>query len=164
MKEIKKFEYITKEGLKKLKEKIEKLENIERSQISLQIAEARDKGDLSENAEYDAIKEKQILLEMNIAKLKEKLSNARIIDEKKINKTRVSILSTIRLRNLTNGIEQKYTLVPEDEADLKSGKISINTPISLGLLGKQVGDIAHIKLPNNMSLSYEILKIEFNEK
>ncbi|WP_185865290.1 transcription elongation factor GreA [Blattabacterium cuenoti] len=161
---MKKFEYITKEGLKKLKEKIEKLENIERSQISLQIAEARDKGDLSENAEYDAIKEKQILLEMNIAKLKEKLSNARIIDEKKINKTRVSILSTIRLRNLTNGIEQKYTLVPEDEADLKSGKISINTPISLGLLGKQVGDIAHIKLPNNMSLSYEILKIEFNEK
>lgn len=161
--EKEKFEYITKEGLKKLQKKIEKLENIERPKISMQIAEARDKGDLSENAEYDAIKEAQGFLEMNIAKLKKKLSNARIIDGSQINRTRVSILSTVRVKNLTYGGEQIYTLVPEGEADLKSGKISINTPISTGLLGKQVGQIAHIKLPNKMILDYEILEIAFSE-
>ncbi|WP_341653580.1 transcription elongation factor GreA [Blattabacterium cuenoti] len=160
---MEKFEYITKEGLEKLQKKIEKLENIERPKISMQIAEARDKGDLSENAEYDAIKEAQGFLEMNIAKLKKKLSNSRIIDGSKINRTRVSILSTVRVKNLTYGGEQIYTLVPEGEADLKSGKISINTPISTGLLGKQVGEIAHIKLPNKMILNYEILEIAFNE-
>ncbi|WP_341654071.1 transcription elongation factor GreA [Blattabacterium cuenoti] len=161
---MEKFEYITKEGLEKLQKEIERLENIERPKISMQIAEARDKGDLSENAEYDAIKEAQGFLEMNIAKLKKKLSNSRIIDGSKINRTRgVSILSTVRVRNLTYGGEQIYTLVPEGEADLKSGKISINTPISTGLLGKQVGEIAHIKLPNKMILNYEILEIAFNE-
>ncbi|WP_185882335.1 transcription elongation factor GreA [Blattabacterium cuenoti] len=160
---MKQFEYITKKGLKKLQKEIERLENIERPKISMQIAEARDKGDISENAEYDAIKEAQSFLEMNIAKLKKKLSNARIIDESKINKTRVSILSTVIVKNLTYGGEQIYTLVPEGETDLKSGKISINTPISSGLLGKQVGQIAHIKLPNNMILDYKILKIEFSE-
>ncbi|AER40768.1 MAG: transcription elongation factor GreA [Flavobacteriales bacterium] len=158
-----KFEYITKEGLKKLQQEIERLENIERPKISMQIAEARDKGDISENAEYDAIKEAQGFLEMNIAKLKKKLSNARIIDGSQINRTRVSILSTVRVKNLTYGGEQIYTLVPEGETDLKSGKISINTPISTGLLGKKVGQIAHIKLPNQMILDYEILEIAFSE-
>ncbi|WP_185852679.1 transcription elongation factor GreA [Blattabacterium cuenoti] len=161
--EKEKFEYITKEGLKKLQQEIERLENIERPKISMQIAEARDKGDISENAEYDAIKEAQGFLEMNIAKLKKKLSNARIIDGSQINRTRVSILSTVRVKNLTYGGEQIYTLVPEGEADLKSGKISIKTPISTGLLGKQVGQIAHIQLPNKMILDYEILEIAFSE-
>ncbi|WP_185868933.1 transcription elongation factor GreA [Blattabacterium cuenoti] len=160
---MEKFEYITKEGLKKLQKEIERLENIERPKISMQIAEARDKGDLSENAEYDAIKEAQGFLEMNIAKLKKKLYNTRVIDGSQINRTRVSILSTVKVKNLTYGGEQIYTLVPEGEADLKSGKISINTPISTGLLGKQVGQIAHIKLPNNMILDYEILEIAFSE-
>ncbi|WP_185868426.1 transcription elongation factor GreA [Blattabacterium cuenoti] len=160
---MKKFEYITEKGLKKLQKEIERLENIERPKISMQIAEARDKGDLSENAEYDAIKEAQGLLEMNIAKLKKKLQIARVIDETKIKKNRVSILSTVRIKNLTYGGEQIYTLVPEGEADLQSGKISINTPISSGLLGKQVGETARIKLPNNMVLDYEILEIAFNE-
>ncbi|WP_185855428.1 transcription elongation factor GreA [Blattabacterium cuenoti] len=160
---MKKFEYITKEGLKKLKKEIERLENVERHKISLQIAEARDKGDLSENAEYDAIKEAQGFLEMNISKLKKKLSNARIIDGSKINRTRVSILSTVKVKNLTYGGEQIYTLVPEGEADLKLGKISINTPISIGLLGKQVGQITRINLPNKMKIDYEILEIYFSE-
>ncbi|AWU43049.1 transcription elongation factor GreA [Blattabacterium punctulatus] len=160
---MEKFEYITKKGLKKLQQKIERLENIERPKISMQIAEARDKGDISENAEYDAIKEAQGFLEMNIAKFKKKLSNARIIDESQINRTRVSILSTVRVKNLTYGGEQIYTLVPEGEADLKSGKISINTPISTGLLGKKVGEISHINLPNKMILDYEILEIRFSE-
>ncbi|AEU09190.1 transcription elongation factor GreA [Blattabacterium sp. (Cryptocercus punctulatus) str. Cpu] len=160
---MEKFEYITKKGLKKLQQKIERLENIERPKISMQIAEARDKGDISENAEYDAIKEAQGFLEMNIAKFKKKLSNARIIDESKINRTRVSILSTVKVKNLTYGGEQIYTLVPEGEADLKLGKISINTPISTGILGKKVGEIAHINLPNKMILDYEILEIGFNE-
>ncbi|AWU45247.1 transcription elongation factor GreA [Blattabacterium punctulatus] len=160
---MEKFEYITKKGLKKLQQKIERLENIERPKISMQIAEARDKGDISENAEYDAIKEAQGFLEMNIAKFKKKLSNARIIDESQINRTRVSILSTVKVKNLTSGGEQIYTLVPEGEADLKLGKISINTPISTGILGKKVGEIAHINLPNKMILDYEILEIGFNE-
>ncbi|WP_185877130.1 transcription elongation factor GreA [Blattabacterium cuenoti] len=159
-----KFEYITKKGLEKLQKEIERLENIERPKISMQIAEARDKGDISENSEYDAIKEAQGFLEMNISKLKKKLSNSRIIDGSQIiNKTRVSILSTVRVKNLTHGGEQIYTLVPEGEADLKSGKISINTPISTGLLGKQVGQIAHVTLPNKMTLDYEILEIAFSE-
>ncbi|WP_185877283.1 transcription elongation factor GreA [Blattabacterium cuenoti] len=160
---MKKFEYITKKGLIKLQKEIERLENIERSKISIQIAEARDKGDLSENAEYDAIKEAQGLLEMNISKLKKKLYNARIIDKKQINKTRVSILSTVKVLNIDNKIENIYTIVPEGEADLKSGKISVKTPISMGLLGKQVGKIANIKLPNNMIINYKILEITFNE-
>lgn len=161
---MEKFEYITEKGLDKLQKEIERLENIERPKISIQIAEARDKGDLSENAEYDAIKEAQTLLEINIAKLKKTLYNARIIDKNKIvNKTRVSILSTVRVKNLTYGGEQIYTLVPDGETDLKYGKISINTPVSLGLLGKKVGEIAHIKLPNKKTLDYKILEILFNE-
>ncbi|WP_185877804.1 transcription elongation factor GreA [Blattabacterium cuenoti] len=160
---MEKFEYITKKGLKKLQKEIERLENIERPKISLQIAEARDKGDLSENAEYDAIKEAQSMLEINIAKLKKKLYNTRIIDGEKINKTRVSILSTVKVKNISCEKEQIYTLVPEGEADLKSGKISINTPISIGLLGKQVGQIAQIELPNKMTIYYKILEITFNE-
>ncbi|WP_185873217.1 transcription elongation factor GreA [Blattabacterium cuenoti] len=160
---MEKFEYITKEGLKKLQKEIKRLENIERPKISMQIAEARDKGDLSENAEYDAIKEAQNMLEINISKLKKKLYNTRIIDGKKIDKTRVSILSTVKVKNLLFKDEKIYTLVPEGEADLKSGKISINTPISIGLLGKQVGQIANIKLPNKMIINYKILEITFNE-
>ncbi len=160
---MEKVEYITKKGLEILKQKIKKLENIERQKISIQIAEARDKGDLSENAEYDAIKEVQQLLEINIAKLKKKLFNSRVIDGKKIDKNRVSILSTVKIQNIKNKKEQIYTLVPEGEANLKYGKISINTPISIGLLGKKIGEISYIKLPNNMILSYKILEIIFNE-
>ncbi|WP_185882842.1 transcription elongation factor GreA [Blattabacterium cuenoti] len=161
---MEKFEYITKKGLKKLQKEIERLERVERPKISMQISEARDQGDLSENAEYNAIKEAQGLLEMNITKLKKKLINSRIIDGVIIDKTRVSILSTVKVKNLTYGGEQVYTLVPEGETDLNIGKISIHAPISIGLIGKQVGQIAIIRLPNNVILHYKILEILFNEK
>lgn len=155
-------EYITEEGLKRLREEIEQLEVVERLKISRQIAEARDKGDLSENAEYDAAKEAQSFLEIRIAKMKEKLTNARVIDSSQLDHSRVSILSTVRVKNLTHGGEQLYTLVPEGETDLKAGKISVNTPISVGLLGKQMGEIAQILLPNDMVLEFEILDIKFD--
>lgn len=155
-------EYITEQGLNKLCKEIEHLENVERRNISIQIAEARDKGDLSENAEYDAAKEAQVFLEMKISKMKKKLSNSRIIDISKLDRTKVSILSTVKLKNIINNIEQIYTLVPEGEADLKSGKISINTPIAIGLLGKNIGEIAKIYLPNNKVINFKILDIKFN--
>ncbi|WGH26923.1 MAG: transcription elongation factor GreA [Candidatus Bostrichicola ureolyticus] len=151
--------YLTKEGLNKLRKKLEHLENIERIRISSQIAEARDKGDLSENAEYHAAKEAQFFLEIHIRKLKEKLSTVRIIDSSKLSNSKVFILSTVKIKNIKYGSEHIYTLVPEEESNLKIGKISINTPISLGLLGKKVGEIAHIKLPNNTIIDYEILEI-----
>lgn len=151
--------YLTKEGLNKLRKKLEHLENIERRRISSQIAEARDKGDLSENAEYNAAKEAQFFLEIHIRKLKEKLSTVRIIDSSKLSNSKVFILSTVKIKNIKYGSEHIYTLVPEEESNLKIGKISINTPISLGLLGKKVGEIAHIKLPNNTIIDYEILEI-----
>ncbi|XOD68339.1 MAG: transcription elongation factor GreA [Flavobacteriales bacterium AspAUS03] len=155
-------EYITEEGLKKLREELEQLESVERPRISRQIAEARDKGDLSENAEYDAAKEAQGFLEVRIAKMKEKLANVRVIDGSQLDHSKVSILSTVKVKNLTYGVQQIYTLVPEGEADLKVGKISINTPISTGLLGKQVGETAQICLPNGMELEFEILDIKFD--
>ncbi|MBN2680992.1 MAG: transcription elongation factor GreA [Bacteroidales bacterium] len=153
-----KLMYLTKDGLQKLKEELDQLVNVERPSISRQIAEARDKGDLSENAEYDAAKEAQGMLEMKIAQLQEKLTNSRLIDESKLDNSKVQILSTVRLLNKKNNQEMKYTIMSETEADLKTGKISINTPIAKGLLGKVVGDIVEIPVPSG-SLTLEILDI-----
>ena len=151
--------YLTEEGLKKLREEIEHLKSKERPKISQQIAEARDKGDLSENAEYDAAKETQGLLELKISKLEKKLANARVIDESQLDTSKVVILSTVKLKNMATNKGVTYTLVPEDEVDLKSGKISINTPIATGLVGKEIGDEAEIKLPNGRVLKFKILNI-----
>jgi transcription elongation factor GreA len=151
--------YVTEEGLRKLKEELHHLKTKERPSISNQIAEARDKGDLSENAEYDAAKEAQGLLELKISKLEDTISNARIIDESKLDLHKVLILSKVKLKNLANKAELTYTLVPEQEADLKSGKISVDSPIGKGLLGKKVGDIAEIRVPSGMLLKFEILNV-----
>ena len=150
--------YYTEEGLKKLREELEQLKHVERPKASQAIAEARDKGDLSENAEYDAAKEAQGLLEMRIAKLEEVYSNARLIDESQLDLTKVLVLSNVKIKNQANGMELKYTLVAESEADLKTGKISVTSPIGKGLLGKSVGEIAEIKVPNG-TLKFEILEI-----
>lgn len=151
--------YVTKEGLDKMKAELEQLETIERPKVTQQIAEARDKGDLSENAEYDAAKEAQGLLEMRISKLKDAISGSKIIDESLLDISKVSILTTVRLKNHATKAEQKFTLVPDNESDLKSGKISVNTPIAKGLLGKIVGDVAEIVLPNGNKLTFEVLEI-----
>lgn len=153
-----KLSYMTAEGIKKLREDLEQLKNVERPAISRQIAEARDKGDLSENAEYDAAKEAQGLLEMRIAKLQETLANARVIDESKLDKGSVQILSTVRLRNVGINKEMTYTIVSESEANLREGKISINTPIAKGLIGLKVGEQAEINVPNG-KMTFEILEI-----
>ena len=150
--------YYTKEGLKKLKDELNQLKDIERPKASNAIAEARDKGDLSENAEYDAAKEAQGMLEMKISKLEEVVANARIIDESQLDLSKVLVLSSVTIINLNNKIEMNYTLVAESEADLKSGKISVNSPIGKGLLGKKVGDVAEIKVPNGI-LKFEIKSI-----
>lgn len=150
--------YVTEEGLAKMKAELKELKTVERPKISAQIAEARDKGDLSENAEYDAAKEAQGLLEMRISKLETLISNCRLIDESQLDNTKVLILSTVKLRNLTNKMELKYTLVAEKEADLKTGKISVDSPIGKGLLGKSVGDVAEIKVPSGV-LKFEVLEI-----
>jgi transcription elongation factor GreA len=150
--------YYTAEGLKNLKEELNQLRDIERPLASQAIAEARDKGDLSENAEYDAAKEAQGLLELKIAKLEETLSNARLIDESQLDTSKVLVLSTVKLKNQQNGKEMTYTLVAESEADLKSGKISVTSPIGKGLLGKKVGDSAEISVPNG-TLKFDILEI-----
>jgi len=150
--------YYTAEGLKKLKEELDYLKGIERPKASQAIAEARDKGDLSENAEYDAAKEAQGLLEMRIAKMEELVANARLIDESQLDLSKVLVLSTVKIKNQANGMEMKYTLVAESEADLKSGKISVTSPIGKGLLGKSVGEIAEINVPNGV-LKVEILEI-----
>ena len=150
--------YYTKEGLQKLKDELEDMKSVQRPKISAQIAEARDKGDLSENAEYDAAKEAQGLLEMKISKLEDILANARVIDESQLDTSKVLVLSTVKLKNTANGMEMKYTLVSEKEADLKAGKISINSPIGKGLLGKKVGDLAEIQIPNGM-IKFEIMEI-----
>ncbi|MBN2637538.1 MAG: transcription elongation factor GreA [Bacteroidales bacterium] len=139
--------YFTEEGLQKLRDELEQLTTVERKKISEAIAEARDKGDLSENAEYDAAKEAQGLLELKISKLQELISNARIIDESKMDKSKVLILSTVKVKNSKNGAVMSYTLVPEKEADFKSGKISVSSPIAKGLLGKTVGETAEIQIP-----------------
>lgn len=151
--------YVTKEGFQKLKEEIEKLENIERVNISRKIASAREKGDISENAEYDAAKEDQQFLEARIASLKKSLAKSKIIDVSKMDESKVSIRSRIRIKNMNSGDQVIYTLVTEEESNLKIGKISVNSPISSGLLGKKVGDIAHIKFPNVGVIDYEILEI-----
>ncbi|MBT8257837.1 MAG: transcription elongation factor GreA [Bacteroidia bacterium] len=150
--------YYTQEGLNNLREELNHLKDVERPNASQAIAEARDKGDLSENAEYDAAKEAQGLLEMKIAKLEETLSNARLIDESQLDTSKVLVLSTVKLKNQTNGMEMSYTLVAESEADLASGKISVSSPIGKGLLGKSVGDVAEIQVPNG-TLKFDILEI-----
>jgi transcription elongation factor GreA len=150
--------YYTAEGLKKLKDELEQLKSIERPRASQAIAEARDKGDLSENAEYDAAKEAQGLLELKIKKLEEVYSNARLIDESQLDVTKVLVLSTVKIKNQGNKMEQIFRLVAESEADLKAGKISVTSPIGKGLLGKSVGEIAEINVPNGI-LKFEILEI-----
>lgn len=150
--------YYTAEGLKKLKDELEHLKHVERPKASQAIAEARDKGDLSENAEYDAAKEAQGLLEMRISKMEEVYANARLIDESQLDLTKVLVLSNVKIKNQANGMEMKYTLVAESEADLKTGKISVTSPIGKGLLGKSVGDLAEITVPNGV-LKFEILEV-----
>lgn len=151
--------YLTEEGLRKLKEELHHLKTKERPSISGQIAEARDKGDLSENAEYDAAKEAQGLLELKISKLEDMISNARIIDESKLDLTKVLILSKVKLKNLNNNTELTYILVPEQEANFKLGKISVDSPIGKGLLGKKINDIAEIKVPSGLILKLQILEV-----
>lgn len=150
--------YYTAEGLQKLKDELNFLKTQERARISQQIAEARDKGDLSENAEYDAAKDAQGLLEMRISKMEGVLGNARLIDESKLDNSKVLALSKVKIRNASNKMEMFYQLVPETEADLKSGKISIKSPIAQGLLGKSVGDVVEVTVPNG-KLNFEILEI-----
>ncbi|MBM3161335.1 MAG: transcription elongation factor GreA [Bacteroidetes bacterium] len=150
--------YYTSEGLQKLKDELHELKTIQRPSISEQIAEARDKGDLSENAEYDAAKEAQGILEMKISKLENIIANARLIDETLIDNSKVFILSKVRIKNQLNGMELEYTLVAENEADIKQRKISVDSPIGKGLLGKKKGDIAEIQAPGG-TLKFEILEI-----
>jgi len=150
--------YYTEEGLKKLKDELYQLERVERPSISAQIAEARDKGDLSENAEYDAAKEAQGHLEAKIARLKGVIANARIIDESAMDNSKAYILSKVKIKNLQNNAEMLYTLVAENEADLKAGKISVESPIGKGLLGKAVGEIAEVKVPRGI-IKFEIIEI-----
>ncbi|MGL5262207.1 MAG: transcription elongation factor GreA [Bacteroides sp.] len=150
--------YMSESGYNQLVEEIRELESVQRPAISRQIAEARDKGDLSENAEYDAAKEAQGMLEMKINNLKMVLANARIIDESKISTDSVQILNTVELKNLKNGQKMKYTIVSESEADLRQAKISVNTPIAKGLLGKKVGDVVDIKVPQG-TVTFEVINI-----
>jgi transcription elongation factor GreA len=150
--------YYTREGLEKLREELNYLTTVERPAISKQIAEARDKGDLSENAEYDAAKNAQGMLEMKISKMQDEISNARIIDESKMDLKKVLILSTVKLVNLKNGAIMTYSLVPESEANLKLGKISVTSPIAKGLLGKIVGDKVEIDVPAG-KLYFEIIEV-----
>lgn len=147
--------YMTKEGYKKKMEEIAYLESIERPRVSAAIAEARDKGDLSENSEYDAAKEAQGMLEMKIAKLKDLVANARIIDETKLNADEVNILSKVKIKNLANGMSVEYTIVADSEANLREKKIGASTPIAKGLLGHKVGDVVEIKVPAGL-MKFEI--------
>ena len=150
--------YYTEEGLQKLKDELHEMKTVQRPSISRQIAEARDKGDLSENAEYDAAKEAQGLQEMKIAKLEQTISNARIIDQSQLDTEKVLILSKVRLMNLSMKKELTYTLVAESEANLREGKISVESPIGKGLLGKKVGEVAEITVPNGV-MKFEVLEI-----
>ena len=150
--------YLTQEGLDKLTKEVEHLKRVERPSITQQIAEARDKGDLSENAEYDAAKEAQGLLELKISKMEATLNDALVIDESKLDTDRILILSKVKLKNQNNGMEVEYTIVPETEADLKAKKISVESPIGKGLLGKKLGEMAEIQVPNG-SVKFEIISI-----
>lgn len=152
------IKYYTEEGLNNLKEELKQLESVERPKVSQQIADARDKGDLSENAEYDAAKEAQGLLEMKISKLKNVIANARILDESQIDDSKVLILSKVKIKNLKNNKEVEYTLVAESEADLKAKKISVDSPIGKGLLGKEKGEIADVQTPAGV-VQFEIVDI-----
>lgn len=154
-----KVSYYTAEGLKKLRDELDQLRDVERPKASNAIAEARDKGDLSENAEYDAAKEAQGMLEMRIAKFEEVVANARLIDESQLDTSKVLVHSTVKIKNQTNGLEVTYKLVAQSEADLKTGKISVDSPIGKGLLGNQVGDVAEINVPNGV-LKFEIMEIK----
>lgn len=153
-----KVSYYTEEGYNKLKKELETLKTVDRAHVIKQIAEARDKGDLSENAEYDAAKEAQGMLEMRIAKLEETLSAARIVDASQLDASKVLILSTVKIKNKQNGKEMTYTLVAQNEADIAKGKISVDSPIGKGLLGKSVGDVAEIKVPNGI-MFFDVLEI-----
>ena len=153
-----KVSYYSAEGLKKLRDELNQLKDVERPKASQAIAEARDKGDLSENAEYDAAKEAQGLLEMKISKLEEIYANARLIDESQLDTSKALVHSNVKIKNLTNGAEVKYKLVAQSEADLKSGKISVDSPIGKGLLGKKVGEIAEVQVPSG-NMKFEILEI-----
>ncbi len=150
--------YFTKDGLDKLKDELERLKSVERPAVSQMIAEAREKGDLSENAEYDAAKNEQGMLELRIAKLEETLINARVIDESQLDSSRVSILSRVKLKNMKNNAVMQYTLVPENEADIRNGKISVNSPIAQGLLGKESGETVEIQVPAGL-MTFKIMDI-----
>ena len=150
--------YYTEEGLKKLKDELAHLEQVERPRVSQEIADARDKGDLSENAEYHAAKEEQSLLETKIAKLKNVVASARIIDESELDTSKVLIHSIVVIKNTINNMEFKYTLVADSESDIKNGKLSVNSPIGKGLLGKKVGDLAEIQVPNG-KMNFEVMDI-----
>lgn len=152
------FQYVTQETLNQMKAELQRMKSVDRPAASRAIAEAREKGDLKENAEYDAAKEAQGMLEMRIAKLEDVHSNARLIDETHLDVSKVLVLSNVKIKNQTNGMEMKYTLVAESEADLKTGKISVTSPIGKGLLGKSVGEVAEITVPNGV-LKFEILEI-----
>lgn len=153
-----KVSYYTAEGLKKLREELNQLKDVERPNASKAIGEARDKGDLSENAEYDAAKEAQGMLEMRISKLEEVYANARLIDESVLDTSKILVHSNVKIKNQTNGMEMNYKLVAQSEADLKSGKISVDSPIGRGLLGKKVGEVAEIQVPNGV-MKFEIIEI-----
>lgn len=150
--------YYTEEGLRKLKDELAQLEQIERPRVSQEIADARDKGDLSENAEYHAAKEEQSLLEFKIAKLKNVVSNARILDDSQLDTSKILIHSVVKLKNTTNGMEFTYTLVADSETDVSNGKLSVKSPIGKGLLGKEVGEIAEINVPNGI-MKFEVIEI-----
>ena len=150
--------YYTAEGLAKLNEELDHLKNVERGSVSAQIAEARDKGDLSENAEYDAAKEAQGLLELKISKLENIIANARVIDESQLDTSKALILSKVKIKNIANNMVMEYTLVSEKEANLKEKRISVDSPIGKGLLGKSLGDIAEVEVPTGI-FKFEIIEI-----
>lgn len=152
------YNYMTEEGLKKLKEELTHMESVERPRVVAAIAEARDKGDLSENAEYDAAKEAQGMLEMRIAQLKDTIANARIIDDSCLNTNEIQLLNKVKIKNVANGAVMEYSIVSETEADLRAGKISIATPIAKALLGKHVGDVAEVQAPAG-KMKFEVLEI-----
>lgn len=154
------YNYMTQAGYDKLVAEINELESVQRPEISRQIAEARDKGDLSENAEYDAAKEAQGLLETKISQLKATLANARIIDESRLSTDTVQILNKVTIKNLKNGAEVAYTLVSDSEANLRENKISVNTPIAKGLIGKKVGDMVEVQTPGGV-MNFEVINISF---
>ena len=153
-----KVSYVTAQGLERLMKELEQLETVERPSISQQIAEARDKGDLSENAEYDAAKEAQGMLELKISKLKDSIANLRVLDQSLLNTDTVQILNKVKIKNRTSGTIMEYTIVSDSEANLKEGKMSVNTPIAKGLLGKKVGDVAEVEVPSG-KMEFEIIEI-----